>query len=439
MNTAASAQGITCQLEITLTKSQAEAISLMMNFVQGEGKYFRLTGYAGTGKSFLVCHLMKWLQDQRINFVAGSPTNKAVKNLKNLARDFGLDIKGKTIAQLLGQQPELNEETGKEIFVSGKLQSSIADYDLVILDEFSMINKKNFAEIVAEVESSETKIIFVGDKAQLPPVKEKEPIVSTSPLIEDGYSLTEVVRYEGEIAVVAEAIRLNPKSNRARFSFQTTRDRSIIALSRDEWLDAAADYFEMKQARNNPDFVRFLVYRNQTAASLNQYIRTQLWGESPEAYSIGDLLIAKAPVFRPIPGGKGKNKWAIAMNNSEECQVIETAELRAWKTWQYWHVPVITDSGSQLKLSILTPTSSVERERQLREFAKGKRWRDYMNLSKRFDNISFAYALTTHKAQGSSIEYTFIDYNDLYRCHDRSQILYTALTRAKQRAFISLN
>ncbi len=62
-----------------------------------------------------------------------------------------------------------------------------------------------------------------------------------------------------------------------------------------------------------------------------------------------------------------------------------------------------------------------------------------MNLSKRFDNISFAYALTTYKAQGSSIEYTFIDYDDLYRCHDRSQILYTALTRAKQRAFISLN
>lgn len=62
-----------------------------------------------------------------------------------------------------------------------------------------------------------------------------------------------------------------------------------------------------------------------------------------------------------------------------------------------------------------------------------------MNLSKRFDRISFAYALTTHKAQGSSIEYTFIDYNDLYRCQDRQKILYTALTRAKQRAFVSLN
>ena len=425
--------------KVKLTSSQEQAIALIKKFLQSNQKYFRLTGYAGTGKSFLICHFMKWLTNQEINFVAGEPTNKAVKNLKQLARYGSVNIKANTIAQLLGQQPELNEDTGKEIFVSGKLKASIAEYDLVILDEFSMINKNNFEEIIKEVESSHTKIIFVGDEAQLPPVKEKEPIVATTPLIKDGFTLSEVVRYEGQIGKVAEIIRSDKKYHKTPYPFQTTADRSIVSLTRSEWLETALDYFESRDYRANSDFVRFLVYRNQTAVTLNQYIRTQLWGESAPAYVIGDRLIAKTPVFRPVAGGKGKNKWAIAINNSEECEVIAEAQLSAYQNWQYWQVPVLSDRGLELKLSILTDDSEQERSDKLKELAKYKLWRDYLDLSKRFDNTLFAYALTTHKAQGSSINFTFLDLPDLSKCRDRQKILYTALTRAKQRAFVSLN
>jgi hypothetical protein len=44
-----------------------------------------LGGYAGTGKSFLICHLMKWLADRKFAFVAAAPTNKAAK--KRMARN----------------------------------------------------------------------------------------------------------------------------------------------------------------------------------------------------------------------------------------------------------------------------------------------------------------------------------------------------------------
>ncbi len=115
----------------------------MQQFVTGKSKYFRLTGYAGTGKSFLICEFMKWLRNRKVNFVAGSPTNKAVKNLKNLAFIAGLEeIEANTVAQLLGQQPVLNENTGVEEFKSRQLKPSVADYDLTIIDEFSMLNKK---------------------------------------------------------------------------------------------------------------------------------------------------------------------------------------------------------------------------------------------------------------------------------------------------------
>ena len=143
-------------MEITLTKSQALALEKLKAFVNSNEKYYRLTGYAGTGKSFTIAQFMQWLQKQKINFVAGSPTNKAVKNLIKLASENGISIEAHTVAQLLGQQPELNEATGKEEFVTG--DSKIGDYDLVIIDEFSMISEANFQDIDYEVSHRDTKV-----------------------------------------------------------------------------------------------------------------------------------------------------------------------------------------------------------------------------------------------------------------------------------------
>ncbi len=49
---------------------------------------------------------------------------------------------------------------------------------------------------------------------------------------------------------------------------------------------------------------------------------------------------------------------------------------------------------------------------------------------------AYSYAITTHKAQGSSIDYIFLDITDMSHCPDLQKILYTALTRAKVQAFI---
>ena len=48
--------------------------------------------------------------------MAACPTNKAAKSLRNLAESESLSLDVKTVAQLLGQQPEINEETEKRNF-----------------------------------------------------------------------------------------------------------------------------------------------------------------------------------------------------------------------------------------------------------------------------------------------------------------------------------
>ena len=423
---------------VSLTADQSAALEKMKQFIHTpRQKYFRLTGYAGTGKSYLIVQLMKWLLNQKTNFVAGSPTNKAVKNLKKLAAEAKVSVEAHTVAQLLGQQPELNEATGKEEFIT-QGTDSIGGYQVALIDEFSMISKSNFKDINQAVWHTPTKIIFVGDEAQLPPVGESEPVIATHEYIQNEATLSSIVRYDGDIAKVAEEIRSDHIFNSSLYPFQTTPDKTITCLNRDDWLKSAIAYFKSDSYIENPDHVRFLVWRNKTAASLNDYVRSQLWGEDVPNYVPGDRLIAKIPVFRRVPGGRGKNKWQIVMNNSEECEITGDAILKISKPtkWEYWLVPAKTDDGLKLDLRILTPESEQLRQEHMQELREKKRWRQYYDTLKSFDNLPYAYAITTHKAQGSSINYIFPDIADMRPCPDLQKILYTALTRARIQAFI---
>ena len=423
-----------------LTAEQKIALSQLQQFTQSNNKFFRLTGYAGTGKSFLMTHYIRWLIDEEINFVAACPTNKAAKSLSNLASNEGLDVEVKTVAQLLGQQPQLDENTGKELFVShGDLDWS--GYGVIIIDEFSMVNRNDFQDIVHEINSSLlSKVIFVGDSAQLPPVGETEPIVSTSTLIKQSATLTEVVRYDGELAQIAEAIRSNPRYSRTLFPFTTTRDQTILCLPESQWFNKAIALFESPEFQQNPDHIRFLAWRNKTVESLNHFVRSQLWGEDAGEYLPGDRLIARRPLFRPKPGAKGRNKWRIIINNSEEAKVIKPGELCQLsfrgQMYHYWKVEVQPDLGKPLTLCILHPDSKELHHQQVQYFVSKKQWSHYYDLSRMFDDVAYAYALTTHKAQGSTISYVFLELADMKGCSERQKLLYTALTRAKTQVLI---
>ncbi|MDJ0589768.1 MAG: AAA family ATPase [Pleurocapsa sp. MO_226.B13] len=405
-------------------------------------RFFRLSGYAGTGKSFLICHFIKWLKSQELEFVAAAPTNKAAKNLVRVAMSMGISIDVKTIAQLLGQQPEINEETGLEEFTSSG-EAQFDNYEVIIVDEFSMINRSNFEEIVKAIALTiNTKVVFVGDSAQLPPVKESSPIVAVSEQIDRATSLDEIVRYEGEIAVVAEKIRSGDRYNRIVYPFESSKDGTVVCQPRQQWLETVTEYFKSEQYKTDPDYARLLVWRNKTADSANKFVRSRLWGKDSPPYVPGDRLIAKKPLFRPRPGKKGKNKWGILINNCEECSVIGSGAIEQLSfdkiIYQYRSVPVMTDTGFEVNLSILTEEAAKLRDEQIKLYVEKKQWRKYFDLSKTFDDVTYAYSLTVHKAQGSSIDYVFIDTEDIRGCPDLQKMLYTALTRAKTRVYIPL-
>jgi ATP-dependent exoDNAse (exonuclease V) alpha subunit len=101
-------------------------------------------------------------------------------------------------------------------------------------------------------------------------------------------------------------------------------------------------------------------------------------------------------------------------------------------------VPVVIDSGTSEDLSILTEESEQFRSEKIKYYVEKKQWNLYFDLSRMFDDVTYAYALTVHKAQGSGIDYVFLDTEDMRYCRDLQKMLYTALTRTKIRAFIPM-
>jgi nucleoside-triphosphatase THEP1 len=436
---------------IELTKSQDLALTAITEFINGsrKDKYFVLTGYAGTGKSFLIKQIVKYLKENGISYICASPTNKASKNLKSM----GID-EVTTVAKLLNQVPQLNEEEGKEVFVTKDNnnvtanQIDIADYRVVLIDEYSMINKDTFEQIQYKLLlAPRTKIIFVGDSAQLPPVKEDLPAVQVA-MEKYGYpsaNLSEVMRYDGEIAKVAEAIRTEPKYDRQFYPFNEVTDGTIEVLSPMDWCYKAIDMFQQGQELNNLDYCRIIAYTNKTCDKANQIIRGNLFPDADLPFVKGDKLITRKPLMRLNPLSKSRDdQWMVAIQTSEELEVINDCSIEPY------NIPFTTESVNVYKFKVLTedylqitcnvPTEESQKliEKKLAEYKKAKNWYMFYNLLKSFDNVTYPYALTCHKAQGSGYEFIFIDALDMKKCEFKQKMMYTALTRAKKQAFIRM-
>lgn len=207
---------------LDFTEDQKEAIKHICYFLfEPSSKTYGLYGYAGTGKTTLITKLVNYLvlKNYVKSIVFAAPTNKAVNIMKSKFRndiselieaktnmcgetgvslneqldmleDNGFKIHFLTIHNLLNYGLDMDVH-GERVFVkSGK--SSMSHYDLVIIDECSMIPLQIVTHIFEdirehvrrlgtdEIVKKLPKVLFVGDPAQLPPVNEKVSMIFAS-------------------------------------------------------------------------------------------------------------------------------------------------------------------------------------------------------------------------------------------------------------------
>ncbi len=127
-------------------------------------------GGPGTGKTYTAGWFVKlYLEnnpDARIALTA--PTGKAASNLLDSIKSAcpSAKLEAKTLHALLGLKR----------FGTWQ-QKELLPYDLVIVDESSMIDLSMFVKLLSSLSQS-TRILFLGDPNQLPPIEPGEPFVA---------------------------------------------------------------------------------------------------------------------------------------------------------------------------------------------------------------------------------------------------------------------
>jgi hypothetical protein len=551
---------------INFTKDQKKCIKKMCEFLLDPNqKIFGFFGFAGTGKTTtlttLVSQFIKLKIYNKIALVA--PTNKAVSVIKNKfipfliefiestdfvestnissnqSFDFILqELKTKnihidfiTIHKLLNIKTDFDMD-GKLIFLNND-KPEISKYNLIIIDECSMISIPMVDQILFEIRKSNTKVIFSGDPAQLPPInekvssifinhrddlnlhryrdflnrdKDKNKEIYTQDLmssflqerydlfIEDllkmkKYTLTDVVRTKNNTITKTCLMIRHWIENRFDFpSLEKYKDMGGVNFyeNYDKWFKSILK--EFKQNKNNSII---LTWTNNKSIEYNNIVRQTIFNKKIlNRFEIGDILILNdfyqvktdlKPItlytsehiylnslniivkdmnlFKDLENEinfkKFKNEQLLRKKFNELIESIQKSYKLKYKCYELkvnklgetkiLSVYVIHDDDvlaydrfmpliqASIKRFLITNSPDLNREKLINEFIGKPLWKNFHNTCiEPFAQLSYGYAITCHKAQGSNYYNVFVDAGDIMKNNKESEMrrcLYTAFTR----------
>ncbi|MEB3263691.1 MAG: ATP-dependent helicase [Synechococcus sp.] len=448
-----------------LTADQHAALEAFAAWLSApaDGSPFVLQGYAGTGKTFLSMRFLSLVEEARLCWTVVAPTHKAVGVLRwHLERaELRPTWYPSTVHRLL--RLKLRRERDRERCEETE-QTAVAleSLDLVLLDEASMVDGALLEILLRCAHPYRTRLVFVGDPAQLPPVGEE-----SSPVFALGRArqaaLTAVVRHQGPVLRLATGLRLGTLPCRPPPILPPlaggTASGGVALLGRRAWLEAAQAALRRSAETDDPDRVRLLCYTNQTLERLVPMARRALHGDLADQLPVlpGEVLLTRTAVMAPAcrQGEEEAEEPDLVLGSNRELLVHdvqpERCDLREFGVAEAPLIDTLTATvaagESRLQLRLLPPIASAARAsleallQRLRQEARdagreGGRslWRRFFLVRDAFASLGPAAVLTVHRSQGSTFGEVFV-HADVFWPQDerlRRQLVYVAVSRASR-------
>lgn len=424
----------------TLTYDQEQAYYQLVEFLKDPNQRIALlTGSGGTGKGFLIQHLIQ-LQ-KRYRFFCSSTTNKATAVQMEQASNAGSIPDGfGTIYSLLGLKLMPSGEI-KTVHQTG--QNKFSDYDVVITDEISMADERLVGYLQEALKGNKTKVILVGDRNQLPPVKASGKESPAFSIADIQVELREVVRHEGPILKLCNQIRdcIETEEDLPQFRTEVLKEtgEGVFVLNRETWKQWMLKGFTSPEYQKDGRKFKSIAWRNKTVDRLNRFIRRGIYGEQAEdKFIVGEAVLTAAPIFEYeellAPTDATGRVIGIEQDIHYDPVVIFYGEFRVWR------LQIAFDNGVTAEANVLDDRDKDLFDStlaQLRDEAviNHSMWGTYHNFRDAFADIRYSHAITSHRSQGSTFDNVFVDVEDIVanpNQKERLRSLYVACSRASK-------
>jgi exodeoxyribonuclease-5 len=463
-------RGRKVKVDLNLNDEQIAAVEEIVDFIQSDRTCLTLMGYAGTGKTTLMGIVRDiFHHDIRLQFAA--TTHKAAGVLKEKVNESV-----STVNSLFGIVVEQDFDV-ENFDVSLKKRregdNKLMRGSVVIIDEASMLSEENFADVMEKCQDFHCKVIFVGDPAQLAPVKEDDISIVFRQDLGKIIKLTKVER-TGDNGILKEATAIRNGSN---LSYEDGNGITFLDNTEGQKIANVFDEF-IPGLKENPNYFRVLSFTNKNVENLNFAIRKKLGydgldpqeGEPMMSYANWGYDYLKRYTGTPYRFVNSESYQVVGIDKEEVKDVMNYVEFEYSGDVE---IP-ITIKRIKLKdalgLFVTVPYIDVKnnqnnfRAAKLLSYQKQLLWNKWKTASlndkpnfiariNEIDNmlfvndnirdnygfllqgkvIDYGYAHTIHKSQGSTFNNVLINDVDICSCMDkkmRQQLRYVAITRA---------
>ena len=249
--------------------------------------------------------------NHKIVFLPGKSNIKEIKTKNGTKYEFTPKLTGKRKNMYDNMNEDEKESFDKQHY--GICFSKLKDSKLLIIDESSMMKEIEFRYVIYICKILKLKVIFLGDKYQLPPVDDEDEtklnqtIIDYSPAVKlkSSFTLSTIKRtsnpvlqeiYKSFRDLVEKSGQGKVKLHNIQFTKNVNPTDKYLIKNNSE-INNIIDYVKLSDTKL--ENTRILCFSNKEVNKMNNIIRHNLYGDINQKYVIDESLLVTNYMILP--------------------------------------------------------------------------------------------------------------------------------------------